>query len=366
MITVAIFIGGHDNSITILDDEKLLGYFAEERFSKIKHDNSVPFISFKEILKYVDHIDTLVINESNYFKYDVLPHLKKLKLTPTKIYKFPSSYHHLSHTFSGFFSSGFKEAVCLNIDSFGGSHIHPDKKNLSIDTTTIFYVENPFTFKHIYSNRWYIPYLYESYLENNIFPSVDLNYNLDIGMIYGSVCHYLGWTNLEAGKLMGLSSYGSLNSNIPEILFEDTLYANMNLFNSSYNLNYSLISSLKKAQNNPNNQIAKDLAYATQKALEHVILKRVEQALNSTPTNNLVLSGGCALNVVNNYILKKKFPNINFYIDPLGNDLGQSYGMAKYYYYQQTKSLKLSPLKSLYQGPRYSKKDLLNSIQKYV
>ena len=366
MITVAIWVGGHDGSITILENEKLLAFLPEERFSKKKYDSSIPFISLQKILKFTNKIDNLIIagTEEDIL---ILNHLKKLNIHFKTYHKTPQSSHHINHASSGFFGSGFKDALCLTIDSFGGSNLIPNTNQKSVDTTNYYYVKNPHTFKLLYSNRYYNPSLFTPYPKEYISnDNIDLNYNLDIGMMYGSVCHFLGWSNLEAGKLMGLSSYGSPNKDIPEILFKDTLYANMNLFNSSYNLNYPFISILKEAKSNPNSNIAKDLAYLTQNALEYVIYNRINQALQKHPTNNIVISGGCSLNVVNNYKLKKLFPKINFYMDPLGSDLGQSYGIAKYYYYQITKSTKLEPLQNLYHGPRYSKKSLLNLIKKYV
>lgn len=369
MITVAIWVGGHDGSITILKNEKLVAFLPEERFSRIKYDNYLPFISLQKITKYVDCIDNLIIStESNKDKSYILNHLRKINIKCKSIREIPPSVHHLNHASSAFFSSGFKEALCLTVDSFGGTNPIPNSQNISVDTTNYYYISNPHTFKLLYSNRYYVPEL----LDTNPFPSetleseIDLNYNLDIGMMYGSVCHFLGFDNLEAGKLMGLSSYGNQNSNLPEILFKDTLYANMNLFNTGYNLNYPFISILKEAKNNPNSSIAKDLAYSIQKALEYIICSRIQQLLTKHPTNNIVISGGCSLNVVNNYKLKKQFPKVNFYMDPLGSDLGQSYGMAKHFYYQNTKSSKIEPLQSLYQGLSYSKKDLLNTIKKYV
>ena len=72
------------------------------------------------------------------------------------------------------------------------------------------------------------------------------------------------------------------------------------------------------------------------------------------------------MNVVCNYLIKKHFPKLNIYIDPMANDSGLAYGAAKYYYHQTTGSSKIDSLKTLYQGPSYSKETLLNSIQKYV
>ena len=44
--------------------------------------------------------------------------------------------------------------------------------------------------------------------------------------------------------------------------------------------------------------------------------------------NNIVLTGGCFLNVVVNYKLLKEFPDLNFYVDPISFDGGTAIGAA--------------------------------------
>ena len=44
--------------------------------------------------------------------------------------------------------------------------------------------------------------------------------------------------------------------------------------------------------------------------------------------SNIVLTGGCFLNVVVNYKLLKEFPDLNFYVDPIAFDGGTAIGAA--------------------------------------
>ena len=51
---------------------------------------------------------------------------------------------------------------------------------------------------------------------------------------------------------------------------------------------------------------------------------------------NIVLSGGCALNCVANYEYLKHLPkNVNLYIEPVSNDAGTSIGLAKLLYHKR-------------------------------
>jgi carbamoyltransferase len=367
MITVAIFIGGHDWSITILDDEKVLAIIQEDRISKIKHDTLFPLISLEKVPQYTKVIDNLIICPPSPYEEIITNYFKKLKIKVYNIIIPPLSSHHIFHASSGYYGSGFKEAVCISIDGYGGAEKLPTtRSNIGYYTTTIFSKSNTSSeFVQEYGNMIYNPNYEDPF--NNYNPSlkdnIDINHNLDIGVMYGTITRYLGFKHLEAGKTMGLSSYGSINNQLPPIFYNDTILGNMNLFKGDFLID---IKNNPILQDNSNFKIMVDISYSIQKSLEKVFIYRVNQALKLFPTKNIVFSGGCALNVVGNYVVKKEFPDINFYFDPIGTDSGQSYGAAKYYYHKLTNSLKQEPLKHLYHGPRYSKEDLLNSIKKYV
>ena len=55
----------------------------------------------------------------------------------------------------------------------------------------------------------------------------------------------------------------------------------------------------------------------------------IQRALDYKPEcNRVVMSGGYALNCVNNYQYLKRFPNVEFFIDPAAHDGGTAIGMA--------------------------------------
>ena len=78
---------------------------------------------------------------------------------------------------------------------------------------------------------------------------------------------------------------------------------------------------------------------------------RIEQALELiADSNNIVFSGGCALNICANSVVQEEYPNINFYVDPIAGDACQSFGAAKIFHHERTQSTDIKPLKSIYQG----------------
>jgi carbamoyltransferase len=79
--------------------------------------------------------------------------------------------------------------------------------------------------------------------------------------------------------------------------------------------------------------------------------KLIAQALELSSSRNVILSGGYALNCLNNYQYFDDLPeDVKIYIDPLANDAGTAMGAAKYLWYKLTNSTEKYPLTSLYLG----------------
>jgi predicted NodU family carbamoyl transferase len=159
---------------------------------------------------------------------------------------------------------------------------------------------------------------------------------------------------------MGLSSYGK-KSNLPKFLYKDQV-ANMNVFTHNRTLNDKLnpefkINTFKNKAN---------IAYSVQKSLEKIFLNKIEYIIKNVKCKNIVLSGGCALNILGNSIIKKKYPKLNIYVDPIANDASLSLGAAKYHYYKRSEDTRLSKEDSIYLGPTYSLKDIKEKIESFI
>jgi carbamoyltransferase len=374
---LSISYGQHDASICLLEDGYVKFFIPEERSSRIKRDSSFPLSCLKYIKQYTNTIDLVVFgNLTKDPEYDcggVLRYFFKEGIDVLD-HHIDYDHHHIYHAASGFYNSGFEECVVIVIDGWGGlgersiGKGSPSGENPKCaETTSIYHASYPSKFKLLFKNFVYEPQLLLE-VHEELFEEQELeekNYicnltnHLDIGVMYGVVSEFLGFTALDAGKTMGLSSYGALDSQIPSIFSENKMMCNMNLFMGNREINRKVYPYLKDMNSF---QKKANLAYAIQKALEHIFIKRVEFVLNNSDIKNIVLSGGCALNVVGNSVLKKKFPNINFYIDPIPNDAGQSLGIAKYFYHELTNSKEIKPIKHLYNGPSYDVNDLKSRI----
>jgi carbamoyltransferase len=367
MIIVSISIQNHNASICILEDKTILLLLQEERVSRIKNDSSFPLKMLDYISTYTKVIDYLCLANMGEEEKDLIYNFldfNNIKVCNT-IFD-PNNNHHLYHASSAFYSSGFEESACLVIDGWGSMFNDIENKIFSMETTSIYYANYPNNFTPIYKNLWYIPNINtpDQYFINNFEKkfnySVNLNHHLDIGVMYGTVTSHLGYSRIGGqGKTMGLSSYGKPNKNIPNMLCENSILSNMNLFSANRTLNTKLFSYL----NNMNFEKKADLAYSVQRSLEKIFLERIDYTIEKTKCKNIVFSGGCALNVVGNSKIKKNFPKINFYVDSIANDACQSFGAAKFYYHKITNSIEISKLENLYLGANYNIEKNKNQIK---
>jgi carbamoyltransferase len=334
---------GHNSSVALISDGKLIYYLEEERLSKRKRDFN-PFRAMIDILsKY--KIDEIVTVGTNHFPEHVVlvgdgesPYYSLArKFYPEVKFTKLNHLHHLTHAASAFYNSGFTKSDILVIDGCGS--LQKEDLLLEWETNSI-YEGNKDT---------------ELKLKTQIYQN-NLN-KIGIGRVYEAVTTFLGWHPTEGGKTMGLSSYGKSNDIFPPLFIGE--WGNLNFFECDPSSTYVFIT--KKWQKIiKKNDLYKDLAYH----LQQETLKQVKNIIFNLNTNNLCCVGGYFLNCVNNYKLIKAFPDINFYFEPISHDGGTSIGAA----YVKGKELNFSfnKQKTLYYGPQYSKEQLIEGIKKYV
>jgi len=364
---------GHNGSATLVSEGKVVFYLEEERLSRIKYDGN-PLRTILYILsKY--KINELVITgaHSSYIPYvppppesqDVYSHL--IKKYQNYLITIPFwENHHLSHASNAFYNSGFKSSSVLVVDAVGSTHKFKNKdKVIDIEET-----ESIFSFN--YPNI--VKTHYKSYNNHSEFDYEDdvLNIKSSPGITktYESITFLFGWGPMEGGKTMGLSSYGNLNKDLPLLFTQNK--GNPDIFKSILGRgavnNFKLPIPPEDWHYKPHkiSQIEKDLAYHIQYEAEKEIFKLVEKTLDLTKLNKIACAGGFFLNCVCNYKLIKRFPNVDFYFEPTSHDGGNSLGAAMYRWYEYSQDTKIRPRKTLYQGPQYTKTQILEGIKKYI
>jgi predicted NodU family carbamoyl transferase len=368
----------------LLKDDTILAAYSCERTNRMKHTQRIEQCDLDIIKRYTNTIDKLVL-------VNVLEHLNqttpsinafnvsepvdsiKRKLRSSGIhYKnivVDNANHHLYHAAAGFYTLGVEDAIVIIMDGFGSVQRYPDAS--FSETTTIFYAKDTIDTLHkniLYKScsaiqvGWNPEKLKQKQQEYN-FP-VTLSSHLDIGKMYGTVTRYIGFRTVDAGKTMGLSAYGKPN-NLPPMLVDDTTISNSNLFRYDSHIDTQCYPQLE----NPNDEIKKNMAYNVQRALEKIFAERVASALKIKYSDNVILGGGCALNILGNSVVKRHFPDINVYAEPIAADAAQSVGAALHHYKLDFPNTKFKKIDNLYFGPHYQlltvKQRLFDLVERY-
>ena len=308
----------HDSSACFLKNGKIIFASQEERHTRIKNDNSFPYLSILKGLDYLkikkkdiksiifhESLNTLNSKERNIIKDQLSEDLSNIDMNFQKI-KFLD--HHYSHAAAGYFSSNFKEALIFSFDGMG--------ENIS---TSVFYGKN-----------------------NEIHNIKKIHSPNSIGLLYSAFTYFLGFeVNSGEYKMMGLAPYGEnlyenkIFNEIIELFDDGSFEINQKYFNfTSDNViitdELEKLFSLKKRDNKDEVlEIHCDIAASIQCVIEKIIFKIIEYEMKYHKVNNVVLAGGVALNCVVNGKIERELKK-NLHIFPSPGDSGNSFGCAVY------------------------------------
>ena len=353
----------HNGSVCVLVDGEIDFFLEEERLSKIKVD-IVPIEILKSISQtykideivisglehHQNHKDKIIYNTLlNFFYPDIPIHSYKTK-------------HHDTHIYSSYINSGFKESLGVVVDGNGSKEITKGFKTFRAETESLY---------HLNLTNQTFTTLFKSYITNDPDTTIDNNFEyinnrINIAQVYELITESLGFKWNEAGKTMGLASYGNLNNSFPKLLINNKGNSKMFKIISNYNFYFKYNFNSNFDFLFKNNNTRADIAYRIQKESQEAVGDLIEKGLKETGLKYVCCAGGYFLNCVANYYYIKRFPNINFYFEPLSSDAGTSIGAAKLSWHKKTQDTTIRPQKTLYYGPKYSKEDLLKGIQKYV
>lgn len=417
--TVSLNFVQHDTSIAVFNHDELIFFHQSERMTRRKHDHLLHIKVLDDIFENITKtIDLLTIGPHAHDNYEAVNYLrnkfsiKKMILSwrgSNECIKLSKQYgvfnftHHSSHALSAFYMSPFDEAVCLVMDAIGSDYTFPDEAFLKTkkikehegirghETTSIFEVSKNYRLKPLYKKSQVAAALLITTKENELHPiahiggsgmrvfhdnpferfknfkfKFDPSYHLDIGCMYQAVTYHVGFGGDGSGKLMGLSAYGKEDPSLPPFLMNDTIHSNLNLFLPGRELNYRLYPELfgdltfeKKA----------NLAYAMQKALEKSWVHHVQFIKEKSNIRNLVIGGGCALNILGVSLIKQKFPEFNIFVDPIAHDATHAIGEGIHFYnllHAEYKLEKRNVFKSIYLGPKYDENVMNKEINDYI
>jgi carbamoyltransferase len=342
----------HDSSTCLLQDGEIIFYQEFERKSKIKHNQqkrSDPFFFYhsEDIKKYTNFVDYIIFSSyGNSFDEQIISFiLEQLKDSGLKwdnvVYN--EHHHHLYHASNAAFSSGFEECACLIIDASGSCF-----DGGQIDEQSFREIESIYSFDYLKGLEE--KFKHYSKLGAGLYGDFGINKNGDCtlvfsdsiscGKLFNIFSHKMGYDRgNDAGKIMGLSSYGKK---------VDT-YGSW--FNNIFDIeitNNNAIVAISETIGNLQPQDQRDILKTLQEETKKHTIHLIKKTLKICDTNNIVLSGGYFLNCVNNYHYLKQFPEVNFYVDPISYDGGISIGAAKLLWYELSQDKTVRKLHTLY------------------
>lgn len=354
----------HDAACCLLRDGALVAAAQEERFSRRKHDPSLPRQAFRFCLREggltLADLDAVAYYERPEKKlerqlWQLWPDVSEERCLelwraarrPMDEIRQVLGYdgdvcfveHHEAHAASAFLYSRFPEAAILTVDGVG-----------EWDTMT---------------------YAHGREQTVTLFESVRFPHS--IGLVYSTITAYLGFAvNDGEYKVMGLAPYGR-----PRYLDQlrallgpasggdfalDMAYFD---FTRSDGMHAQTLVDLlgrgPRHSHEPLERFHEDLACSMQRLLEDIMLERVRYLHDRVPVDDLCLAGGVALNCTANGRIAREGPFRRLFVQPAAGDAGGALGAAALA--QVRRGGRPRPLDHVFLGPASSRQETASLIE---
>ena len=336
----------HDSAVALVEDGVVVAAAQEERFTRKKHDSSLPASAIawlRDQHGLITGVDHVVFYERPLVKLDritrastgsireVLHTAKGLRgFTKEKLLveasiselldnagvawdkRLQYADHHLSHAASAFYPSSFEQAAVLCIDGVGEWTSSSLWKGTGSELIS---------------------------LEESHFPH-------SLGLFYAAMTQMAGFkVNSGEYKLMGLAPYGVarfkdvLRQEVVQVRDDGSIKLNMRYFDftrADRMVNPRLLrlladgdtSQIMLSATGEPTQLACDVAASAQGICNEVMLNAARHAVEQTGCKQLALAGGVALNCVSvGYLLEQEVVD-SVFVQPAASDAGGALGCA--------------------------------------
>lgn len=335
----------HDSAAALIEDGRIVAAAQEERFTRKKHDASLPrhamnscleiagahlsdvdFIAFyeKPFVKFERLLETyaamapagftsfrqavpLWIKEKLFQKDMLIRELKSIAPDENWAEKLLFSEHHLSHAASAFYPSPFEEAAVLTMDGVG----EWTTTSLALGAGAKLNIQKEIHFPH------------------------------SLGLLYSAFTYYTGFkVNSGEYKVMGLAPYGTprfaqkILDHLIDLKPDGTFRLDQRYFNYCTGLTmtntrfHDLFGAPPRKPEDPLTAFHMDLAASVQAVVEETVLRLARSVRAETGARALCLAGGVALNCVANGKIMKEGIFEDIWIQPAAGDAGGALGAA--------------------------------------
>jgi carbamoyltransferase len=359
----------HDAAACLLCDGKLVAAASEERFSRIKHDPSLPVNAVAFCLKKaglsIADIDCIAYYEDPAKKMSRQlwmisqskqksvesddrqcdPQRAEREIRTLLQFNGPIEYvdHHLSHAASSFFFSGFEDAAIFTVDGVGewATTAYGRGSGASI-----------------------------ALFEEVHFPN-------SLGLLYTAITTYLGFSANESEyKVMGLAPYGR-----PKYLKECQRLVQSDSDIGRYHIDMSYFDFLggdrmysdrlctlfgqpARARETEVLQFHKDVARSIQVVLEEILIEKSRYLRRKVDLPCLCMAGGVALNCVANGRILRESGFEKLFVQPAADDSGGALGAAAMAYALTAGKRPCNEqLRDVRLGPVFSQEDIARRLR---
>lgn len=317
---------GHDAAAVLLDDGQVAWAIEEERLTRVKHTNAMPLEAIRRCLRNhgraLRDLDALAI----YGREDLLDAICRRHTAANPAQAAPDIrtlihrtlreefdddipdgrlcfvHHHLCHAMSAFVPSGFEQSLIVTIDGYG------DELSGMVLTGR----------------------------ENRVKVLRELGPQKSLGNFYVHTVRYLGFSDFDEYKVMGLAPYGDVS------IARDAFVRMYSLLpHGDYELHWDRINDIAadlgppRQPDAPITQHQMDVAAALQEALEAIIVHLVRYYHDTTGHQHLCLAGGVAQNCSANGKLSALQLFKSVFVQPASYDAGCALGAAWHSYFSQ-------------------------------
>lgn len=328
----------HDAAACLLKDGTPLAAVQEERFTRIKHDASLPVNAINWCLDYAG----ITVKDISIVAYYDKPFLKFERLLETYLANAPRGIpsflkampvwlkrslwipdilrkeigfdgrllfceHHESHAASAFYPSPFESAAILTTDGVG------EWATTSIGTGS----------------------------QSDIVLHKEIHFPHSLGLLYSTFTGYCGFrVNSDEYKLMGLAPYGEprfiqlIRDHLIDLREDGSYQLNLDYFAYPWGLRmYSraferLFGGRARIPESPITRKETDLARSIQVVIEKAVFRMARHAVSVSGSHQLCMAGGVALNCVANGKLLESGILERLWIQPAAGDAGGALGAA--------------------------------------
>ena len=374
----------HDSAAALVRDGAIVAAAQEERFTRRKHDASLPIHAVQYCLKAgeiaLDELDNIVFYDKPLLKFERLletylafaprglssfkmamplwikEKLFQKDLLRRQLEKLGADFdwksrllfceHHLSHAASAFFPSPFEEALVLTLDGVG----EWATTSVAIGKGHDLVIEREIAFPH------------------------------SLGLLYAAFTYYAGFKiNSGEYKVMGLAPYGEpkfrqiILDHLIDLKPDGTFRLNMDYFDFCTGLTMTsekfdrLFGGPPRRPEAWLTQREMDLAASIQSVTEEIMLRLTGSLSRQTGHRNLCLAGGVALNCVANGKILQAGHFENIWIQPASGDAGGALGAALAVHHgflgNKRTAVAGDAMQGSYLGPEYTAAEIARELK---